>query len=250
MNTTKENHFKYLQENLEGWNSKPLLRKIYIDFYKFIDTFRNKNTENPTVEIGSGICQIKDIIPDCICTDIFSGPGIDRVENVYEMNFADSSIGNLILFDVFHHLRFPGDALTEINRVLEKKGRLLIFDPALSVLGYFVYGLFHPEPIGKKDDITWNYKSTAQCNIEDEYAAQWNASRIFLQGKFSSYLNNWEVFTIKRLSSLSYVASGGYSMPQLYPSYFYGLMKCVDRICDLFPAIFATRLLVVLTKPC
>jgi hypothetical protein len=49
------------------------------------------------------------VIPECVTTDIFPNPWLDRVENAYALNFADASVGNLILFDVFHHLEFPGE---------------------------------------------------------------------------------------------------------------------------------------------
>ena len=59
---------------------------------------------------------------------------------------------------------------------------------------------------------------------------------------------HWKIITQHRMSAIFYVASGGYSMPQLYPDRVFPLIKGVDRICDLFPFIFATRLLVVLEK--
>jgi hypothetical protein len=52
----------------------------------------------------------------------------------------------------------------------------------------------------------------------------------------------------KRLSAISYVASGGYSGPQLYCQRVYPLMQLLDVLLDAFPDLFATRLLVVLEK--
>ena len=71
------------------------------------------------------------------------------------MSFEDGSVANLILFDVWHHLEYPAAALAEFHRVLVPQGRLIIFDPAMGLLGRIVYGLFHHEPLGLKDKIQW-----------------------------------------------------------------------------------------------
>jgi hypothetical protein len=47
-------------------------------------------------------------------------------------------------------------------------------------------------------------------------------------------------------SALSYVASGGFSGPQLYPSFGYRPLRALERLADRVPWLFATRMLVVL----
>ncbi len=92
------------------------------------------------MEIGSGIGNIKHTIPHCLRTDLFPTKDIDQVENVYQLSFSDNSVSDLILFDVFHHLRYPGSALKEFQRVLLPNGRVIIFDPFVhSMLGFIVY---------------------------------------------------------------------------------------------------------------
>jgi len=54
---------------------------------------------------------IKEVIPDCVTTDLFPNPWLDRQENAYHLGFADGSVSNLILFDVWHHLRYPDQPL-------------------------------------------------------------------------------------------------------------------------------------------
>jgi hypothetical protein len=41
---------------------------------------------------------------------------------------------------------------------------------------------------------------------------------------------------------------GGYSKPQLFPDGFYPFLENLDRVFNLFPSLFATRMLVVLKK--
>jgi len=80
------------------------------------------------------------------------------------------------------------------------------------------------------------------------YAAQGNAMRIFETNKYREPLRDWKQVVNNRISSVSYIASGGFSKPQLYPVCLYPAMKLVDRCCNLLPWLFATRILVVLEK--
>ncbi len=128
-----------IQRNLDCWKQKPILREIYQRFYILIAKYLNRSINGEIIELGSGIGNIKMIIPDAICTDIFKNPWIDRVENAYQLSFADGSISNLILFDVFHHLEFPGTALNEFHRVLQPSGRIIIFDPYISLTGIWYF---------------------------------------------------------------------------------------------------------------
>ena len=241
-------HNDEIKKNLVSWRKKPLLRDIYITFHKRIAKHLSHGLDSYTIELGSGIGNIKEVIPNCIRTDLFPNPGIDRVENAYQLSFSDNTVDNLILFDVFHHLRYPGTSLKEFQRVLAPKGRILIFDPCMSVLGLIVFGLFHHEELGLGNKIRMFAPKEWSSHKDCYYAAQGNASRIFSGRKYQSFLKNWRVIYKQRISAISYVALGGYSMPQLYPDKAFPLMKAVDRICDLVPFIFATRLLVVIEK--
>ena len=77
---------------------------------------------------------IRDHLPECITTDLFPNPWLDRVENA-QLSFYDSSVGHLTLFDVWHHLEYPANALAEFRRVLVPRGRVIILEPAMSVGG-------------------------------------------------------------------------------------------------------------------
>jgi SAM-dependent methyltransferase len=243
-----EQHKTEIFQNLEYWNRKPALRKIYHRFYKLISSQINYNLKGKIVEIGSGIGNLKSVVPQALCTDIFDNPWIDQVENAYKLTFGNNSISNLILFDVLHHLEYPGTALIEFKRVLIPGGRIIIFEPAISLLGIITYGVFHHEPVALREEIKWEAYSDFNPDSLSYYAAQGNASRIFFREKYLKYLQDWIIIYRKRISSIAYVCSGGYNKTQLYPGFMMPFIDLFDKIFNLFPALFATRLLVVLEK--
>lgn len=241
-----DRHNTEIHQNLLFWQKKKLLHRIYADFYREIARHINKEVEGKIVEIGSGIGNLKMILPDCVCTDAFANPWIDQLENAYRLSFDDQSVSNLILFDVWHHLQYPKCVLEEFNRVLKPQGHVIVFEPYISVLGGLVYGVFHKEPIGWFSDI----QAEEQVDVEHigYYAAQGNATRMFCSSGYRDVLSGFSIVEIKKWSALSYVMSGGYSGCQLYPGCLYRFFKCMEKIFDWMPFLFATRMLVVLEK--
>lgn len=243
-----QRHEREAGANLRRWHDKPVLQKIYREFHQLIAR-QLADVPGDVVEIGSGIGNIREVIPQCIRTDLYASAGVDQVENAYQLSFADASVSNLILFDVFHHLRYPGEALHEFARVLAPGGRVIVFEPCVSLLGLVVYGPLHPEPLALRRPITWSAPANWNAADAGYYAAQGNASRIFLGHAYANELKSWRRIRCTRLAALSYVASGGYSGPQLYPDALYPLVRALDRILNPLPWIFATRLLAVMQKP-
>lgn len=233
--------------NLKAWKNKPLLKLIYNSFYQLISEYIC-HSDGLIVELGSGIGNVKEVIPNCLRTDIFPNPWIDQQENAYKLSFESGTISNLIILDVFHHLRYPGTALEEFNRVLTDKGRVIVFEPYLSLFGLLIYGLIHHEDLGINEQIQWKTPNNQQIENDTYYAAAGNASRIFFGKKFLPILSEWNIIEKKRMSAVSYIASGGYSGPQLYPLNAYSIVKHIDKMFDLIPILFGTRCLIVLEK--
>jgi Methyltransferase domain len=240
-------HLVEMRRNKEAWERKPLLRVLYGQFYGRI---RENLASAPgsTVELGSGIGAAKTFIPECITTDIFPNPWIDRLENAYSLNFGIGTVSNLILLDVFHHLQYPGTALAEFWRVLADGGRLVLLEPGMGVLGLLIYGLFHHEPLGFRRSISWFAPGGFDPETAGYYAAQGNATRVFLQGEFRDKLASWRIVRVQQLPDIAYVASGGFSKPQLYPDATLPLIRKVENVFGRWPRLSTTRLLVVLEK--
>jgi SAM-dependent methyltransferase len=247
MRVSLERHNVEVHENRRHWERKPLLRKVYSQFGREIAKRVDPTQPGLVVELGSGMGNIKEHLPDCITTDVFPNPWLDRVENAYDLTLADGTVSHMILFDVWHHLEYPGMALREFYRVLTEHGKVIIFDPAMGVLGRFVFGNFHHEPLGLSDEIQWEAPASLIRERPSYYAALGNASRVFGSNAFREQLRSWHVAEITYFSALAYLGTGGFRGPQLYPMAALPLLNRVDSFLSRFPSL-ASRMLVVLEK--
>jgi SAM-dependent methyltransferase len=87
----------------------------------------------PVVEIGARPAEGQQDIADLrqlfggkeyIGCDIQEGPGVDRVEDVHALTFADDSVGTLLAMDTLEHVADPLRAVQEMHRVLRPGGVL------------------------------------------------------------------------------------------------------------------------------
>jgi SAM-dependent methyltransferase len=239
-----EQHQVEILRNKRIWESKPLLRKVYSSFYNRISALIEPSIKGKIVELGSGAGNLKSVISDAVCTDIFPNPWLDIVCSAYAIPFENGSVSHLVLFDVFHHLQRPKAFFQEARRVLAGNGRIIIFEPYISVASRIIYGLFHHEPLAWKQPI----ENSEQPPSDDQYyAAQGNATRFFFHDQFAQWLEGWKIFHKQTVVSFSYLLSGGYSKPAMYPEKGLKLLQRFDDMLSRYPSLFAARCLIGLT---
>ncbi len=239
-----DQHQAEIQQNLRFWQNKPLLQEIYAGFYRRIIKLIDPQIPGAVLEIGSGIGNLKSHYPAALCSDLFPNPWLDLVCDGYELPFAASSMSHLVLFDVFHHLEMPGAFLKEARRVLAPGGSLIIFDPYISFASFPVYGLLHHEPIGWHSTIGTG-ESAPRPRLY--YAAQGNATRLFFKRAQDDLLEKWKVLQAQAFAAFSYLLSGGYSKPAVYPSRFLPALQALDNRLSPWPRLFGGRCLIALT---
>jgi len=241
-------HKKIDFKNRKTYQNKDLIKIIYNDYYKNIKKNIYKSNIKKILELGSGGGNIKKIIPKCITSDQFKNNNIDRIENIYKINFKKNSISNIILIDVFHHLQFPSLALKEIHRVLIKKGRIIMMEPAMGLIPRFVYKIFHYEPNGFNLKINWNHIPKKIPSSNQYFAAQSLPWRAFFL-KELNLKSKYKIKLIKPFCDFTFLLSGGYSYKALYPKFLYSFIKLIDKILsNISIKIFSARMLIVLEK--
>lgn len=245
--TPLEQHNLEIRQNRAHWARKPLLQQVYRGFYSQILGRVDRDVPGAIVEIGSGMGNIKEVIPDCVTTDVFANEWLDRQENVYRLSYASRTVSNLILVDVWHHLRYPGTVLDEFRRVLAPGGRVILLEPAMSWLGRVVYGLFHHEPLGLGDRLEWRAPASFAPEHADYFAAQSSATRHFWWQAYPERLVGWQIVEVTPLPGLLYFATGGFSGPTVARPSLLWFFRTLDRLAARFPRLLAARLLVVLS---
>ena len=235
-------------KNRKIYQNKDLIKIIYNNYYKNIKKNIYLSDKKKILELGSGGGNIKKVIKECITSDQFRNKNIDRIENIYKINFKKNSISNIILIDVFHHLQFPSLALKEIHKVLIKNGRIIMIEPAMGLIPRIVYKIFHYEPNGFNLRIKWN-NIPKKIPLSNQYFA---AQSIPWRAFFLKELNLKSKYTIKSIkpfSDFAFLLSGGYSYKALYPKILYSLIKLIDKILtSISIRIFSARMLIVLEK--
>jgi SAM-dependent methyltransferase len=241
-------HKKIDYKNRKIYQNKELIKIIYSNYYKKIKKNIYVSDKKKTLELGSGGGNIKKVIKECITSDQFKNENIDRIENIYKINFKKNSISNIILIDVFHHLQFPGLALKEIHRVLIKNGRIIMVEPAMGFIPRIIYKIFHYEPNGFNLKINWNDTPKRIPSLNQYFAAQSLPWRAFFL-KELNLRSKYKIKLIKPFSDFAFLLSGGYSYKAFYPKFLYSLIKLIDKILtSISIKIFSARMLIVLEK--
>jgi len=133
-----------LNDYLSAWDRKPVLRTVYNDFYdRIVDACK----PGLTVEIGGGIGNLKQRLPNVVATDIQFARWLDCVADAHCLPFANDTIANIVMVDVLHHIEFPVSFFREVSRALRGGGRLIMVEPAITWGSTLFYRMLHHEPV-------------------------------------------------------------------------------------------------------
>ena len=130
------------------------------------------------VEIGAGIGVTRDYIKtnNIELTDCYYHPWIDRVVDAMKLPYEDNSIDFLILSNVIHHVASPVLFFEAANRVLRKKGFILINDVKCSLVVRILFRILNHEGYSydldifdrallvNKPDLPWS-ANNAVCDL-------------------------------------------------------------------------------------
>ncbi len=232
-----------LRAQREAWDRKPGLRALYGRWHA---AMRGLLAPGPSLEVGAGIGQLKEALPGLLTLDILATPWTDVVGDAQQLPVRSASLGNLVLFDVLHHLPRPACFFAEAERALRPGGRVLVMDPYVSPLSWPVYRFLHPEglrPVGDPLD-----ESSALSSDTPFDSSQGVATALFWKraAQFARRFPALRVVRRERLALWSYPLTGGFSARTLAPESWIAPLADLEKPFSFLAPLLAFRTLVVL----
>ena len=136
----EQNRMKSVSSTIEARKSFFNSKSKNLDFllhqrYEWMNKFISKDDKG--IDLGSGAGFSKFYIKNKYfkLTDLSNDDHID-IKNLdaQNTNFSNNSLDYVISTNMIHHLAYPMKYFKEMNRILKKKGKLIIFEPYCSVI--------------------------------------------------------------------------------------------------------------------
>lgn len=229
-----------------AWDEKPLLREIYSEWFEMIAD-RLSTISGPTIELGSGIGGFKEFSPDTTVTDLEATPWTDEIANAERLGYADSSLANLVMIDVLHHLPHPRQFFDEAARVLQPGGRVVMVEPYCSPLSGLAYRYLHHEGASTRVDPLDGAALSSNRALDANNAVP---TLVFWRhlNRFRSLYPTLEVVERRRFSFVLYPLSGGFTRGQLVPGIAARPLRSIEWLLRPLAPLAALRCLVVLER--
>jgi hypothetical protein len=225
-----------LAASLKKWQTSASLRVIYADYFRELAAWR---VPGRALELGSGIGNLPQYLPDVETSDVVSTPYVHHVVSAYA---PPTGYTTFILIDVLHHLDSPFKFLAAAAKVLPVGGRVVMLEPAGGAGARAFYGLFHTEPC-RPGAVR---APAPEVRQPDGYFANMGmAEAVFSRLRLRPDLQTWfeehhlRVVHMHYRDLLSYPATGGYSSPQFfYPGVVRWLLRWERRLPPVVSAAF------------
>jgi len=216
--------------------SKPFLKRIYEEWYTEILQEAKETPEGIMLEIGSGGGFIKDMNSSVITSDILELPNVDQVFSAEEMPFSDKEVSSIMMVNVFHHIPNVRNFLKESSRVLKKGGKIIMIEPANSLLSRFIYKNFHHEMFDEKRD--WTFPQSGPLSGSNQALPY----IVFKRDKkeFEASFPNLSINKFYLHTGYRYILSGGVSRNQIIPGFMYSFFKKLEGVLPNCTGLFQT----------
>ncbi|QPJ65289.1 MAG: class I SAM-dependent methyltransferase [Candidatus Nitrohelix vancouverensis] len=236
--STREIHRTIIQ-------SKPFLKKIYEDYYL---EFANVSMQCPgkgiILELGSGSGFLKETIPSALTSEISFTPTVDLALDATQLPFRDESIRSVLLLGVLHHIKTPILFFEELERCLEKHGRVFMVEPHNTPWSRYLLKNFHHELF----DTQAGWTTQGDGHLSDaNQALPWI---IFYRDRkrFEKDFPGLKIRRLKAQAPLRYVLSGGLSLKTLVPDKCYNLIKAVEWVLQPLGRLCGYSMIIELEK--
>ena len=231
-------------------NVKFLLDKRFSWMNKFI------NDEDYGIEVGSGAGFSKDFIKNknFKITDLGNDEHLDfKNIDAQKTGFNDSEFNYVIASNMIHHIPFPIKFFKEMNRILKKNGKLIVFESYASVVFQLVTIIMKHEGY----DFTLNVwdEDEAKSDVNNAWHGNVAVSHLIFDNKKKFDENLGKLFSIeyeKLTECFIFLNSGGVTSKTFcipMNRFFLNILHSIDKILiKFFPNLFCMGRRLVLIK--
>ncbi len=230
------------------------VRFLLKERFSWMNNFINENDYG--VELGSGAGFAKHFIKskNFKISDLSSYDHLDY-KNIDAQNtkFKDESFNFVIASNMIHHIPYPIKFFKEMNRILKKNGKLIIFEPYCSILLQLATIIMKHEGFDFTINV-WDEKKP-KSDEDDLWAGNIAVSNLIFDDKNKFEENLGSYFNLKHeklVECLIFLNSGGVTSKTMHiplNNFFLNLVNCIDKfLVKVFPSIFATGRQIVLEK--
>ena len=207
--------------------SKPFLKKLYEEWYRYIATQFSSGTR--VLELGSGAGFLKEFIPQLITSELFSTPGVERVIDAQAIAMAEASLDGIVMIDVLHHIPDCSSFFHEAARVVRFGGKMIMIEPWNTRWSKWVYQHLHHEPF-EPDVEEWRIPISGPLSGANG-ALPWI---VFHRDRaiFESRHPQWSIESIHPTMPFAYLLSGGVSLRSLLPGWMYQPVRLLEQRCN------------------
>ncbi|MDR0466960.1 MAG: class I SAM-dependent methyltransferase [Deltaproteobacteria bacterium] len=208
--------------------NKKFLYRIYEEWYgELIAAVPAPNTcPGRVLELGSGGGFLKDMLPECITSDVLLCNGVDMALDARSLPFADGSLRAILMVNVFHHIPESAAFLREASRVLAPGGVVAMWEPWNTPWSRVMNMHLHSEPF-VPEAADWSFSSPGPLS-EANGAMPWI---VFERDKarFAEDFPALRLETLRLDYPCSYLVAGGVSMRALAPGCFFSFIRMLER---------------------
>lgn len=215
--------------------AKPLLRKIYQEWYSLLTAHIDENVGN-VLEIGAGAGISNYSISRLIRSDILLTKWIDLACDCQTLPFIDDQLRAIIMIDVLHHLPDPGQFFQEALRCLKTGGIISMIEPWNTNWSSWVYQNLHHEPFNPGIS-EWGVTKGGPLS-QANGAVPWI---IFSRdvNLFNQRFPQFSIELIKPIMPVVYLLSGGLTYRNFMPAFTYNFWRKLETTFEGQSGMFA-----------
>ena len=229
---------------------KPLLKHVFTSFHHTmmdLDLSIFEKTGGQRLELGAGVCPMKESYPEVLATDVVPSPFLDKTIDAENMDLPDNSIHAIYAQNCFHHLPHPDAFFNELNRVIIPGGGAILLEPYYGPFASFLFKrLFKTEDFDKRVE-SWESSAEGPMNGANQALSYIVFTRD--KKKFTDKHPNLEIAHQEICDNyLGYLASGGLNFRQLIPNVAIPLLSLTSKILSPLNSVLGLHHITVLKK--